>query len=146
MGLFWDAVRKEGAREVISCCTTRFLGKGTKKWGGAGGWGWNVGDQGVRVRRRACGLSEGKRGSNLGRERAWWPLWPSISSHRWSLYPGQSVNQSGLGKRVQKAPRKPLPLLEKLPGARGQLAWSGWPWWQTSFLSCLNGPAVVTAY
>lgn len=29
--------------------------------------------------------------------------------------PGQSVNQSGLGRRVQKAPRRPLPLLEKLP-------------------------------
>lgn len=41
--------------------------------------------------------------------------------------PGQSMNQSGLRRRIWKASCRPLPLPEKLLGARGQLAWRGWP-------------------
>lgn len=70
---------------MISCCTTRFLGKGIQKWGvgnqeeGEGGRGMSVNRGGSGVRLSAWGLwPKGKRDANLGRGRVWCSLCSSV--------------------------------------------------------------------
>lgn len=68
MGLFWDAIRKEGAREVISCCTTRFLGKGTKqqeRGRGKGAWGC-ASDQGAKSQAQCLRSARKKKRHSFG--------------------------------------------------------------------------------